>query len=441
MNENMRMNEHGLRLLIYFEKGPPTVPLSRDGGALEPYVCPGGKLTIGYGCTKWFDGSSVMDAHRLSGEDDARALLMQQLVEYEEAVRNLAIVELNSNQFSALVAFSFNCGIRALAGSTVLRETNARRWEDAAAAFGMWIFATAGEHKQALRGLLRRRYAEAATFMGYRFEEACDDDAIALQRLLPEGDPPKGTDRVTYKTPFLEVLRVAQHYPLPALDESPEPVQAVSPVPAPMEQAGAKSSPAATDDSGTLVLTKDMQAAREASPVAAGGAPQVTSPAAASPAPVSNSASAAESRPAPGSSAPPPSPSGAGASTFPKFTPKQTPPIATIQKPPSRISVPITDAPYRIDPNLGLKPLEDSERWQASLAQNGGMVLMRLARYGFMGAGPATVATYVEKDPIFSGAFLALIGVGVMFSVGYVRKSYGDWRRHHAERVACQALV
>lgn len=126
---------------------------------------------------------------------------------------------------------------------------------------------------------------------------------------------------------------------------------------------------------------------------------------------------------------------------LPKIAPKPMPPIADIpKKPASKFSVPITDAPYRIDPNLGLKPLEESQRWQASLAQNGGMLMMRLARYGFMGAGPATVATYIEKDPIFSGAFIALIGVAVMFSVGYVRKCYGDWQRHHAERIASQGL-
>ena len=322
MNEHLRMNEHGLRLLIYFEKGPRTVPLSPDGAALEPYVCPGGKLTIGYGCTKWFDGSPVTEAHRLSGEAEARDLLMQQLVEYEEAVRNLVTVELNSNQFSALVAFAFNCGIHALAGSTVLREMNARRWEDAAAAFGMWIFATNGSHKQALRGLLRRRYAEATTAMGYRFEEACDDDAIALQRIIPEGDPPKGSDRVTYKTPFLEVLRVAQHYPLQA---SPEPVQTVSPVPAVQEPAAPKSSQATTVDSGTdtLVLDKPLSPAGPLATDAKGSQPSpATQPATAGLPPVSN----------PGAS-PPGSPGSASLDPTAAQAPKGSAPASPIPRP------------------------------------------------------------------------------------------------------------
>lgn len=110
-------------------------------------------------------------------------------------------------------------------------------------------------------------------------------------------------------------------------------------------------------------------------------------------------------------------------------------------KPPSPYSVPITDAPYKVDPNFGLKPMETTDRWKASVAQNSGMVMMRLARYGFMGAGPATVATYIEKDPIFSGAFIALVGVIAVGGYGYVRKCYGDWMRHHGERRASQAMV
>ena len=85
--------------------------------------------------------------------------------------------------------------------------------------------------------------------------------------------------------------------------------------------------------------------------------------------------------------------------------------------------------------------MEETERWQASIAQNGGMVMMRWARYGGFGSGPASVATFIEKDPIFAAAFLAFMGCVGLLLIGYCRKSYGDWKRHHAERVACQAMV
>ena len=243
------MNEHGLALLTDYEQGPG------GGAALVPYICPGDVLTIGYGCTKWFDGSPVTTEHRLKDDREARQLLAIQLTEYEQAVRDLVTIELTSNQFSALTAFAFNCGIKALAGSTLLREVNAGRHYDAAAAFGMWIFATAGGHKQALRGLLRRRYSEALTYLSYQYQDACADEAIALQREKPETLP--GTDRVRYKTPFKEVLAVAQNHPLdaseliltPSMQAAPaskpvaEAAPALTPNPAP-ETASAQQDPA-----------------------------------------------------------------------------------------------------------------------------------------------------------------------------------------------------
>lgn len=216
MNDHHKLNAHGLRLVTTYEKGDPSVPLTPGGAAMEPYVCPGDELTIGYGCTKWFGGRPVEATDRLSDEASALALLAEQLVEYEDAVRNLVTVPLNSNQFSALVCFAFNCGIKALAGSTLLRHVNASRFDDAADAFGMWLYSTSGQHKQALRGLLRRRYSEAALWFSYDFEVACSDEAVALVRERPPNNI--GTDRVLFKTPFKDVLTVAQRYPLPPLD-------------------------------------------------------------------------------------------------------------------------------------------------------------------------------------------------------------------------------
>ena len=218
LNDHHRLNEYGLDLLTYFEKGDASVvPLTPGGAAMEPYVCPGGELTIGYGCTKWFGGRDVEATDRISDEASARTLLAEQVVEYEQAVRELVTIPLNSNQYSALVCFAFNCGIKGLAGSTLLRHVNARRFDDAAEAFGMWIYATSGQHKRALRGLLRRRYAEALLSMSYQFEEACDDDFIRLKVKRPPNNI--GTDQVEFKTPFKDVLIIAQRYPLPPLDE------------------------------------------------------------------------------------------------------------------------------------------------------------------------------------------------------------------------------
>lgn len=423
MNENLYVSNHGLRLITQFEGAP----------RLKARLCEGGRYELSYGVTFHLDGRPV-EAEETCTEDYAMALFRNALGQFEEVVKRHVTIDLTQYQFDALVAFSYNVGETNFASSTVLRETNARRFEDAAAAFGMWVFATRDGWKQAYRGLLRRRYAEATLYMGYDWVQATEDGengAISLQRIPPPGDPPKGSDKVTYKTPFLEVLRVAQHYPL--APDTQEPVEA-KPAPAPLQDSAKPlpqpAVPSAADTKGPEPTQQATQ------PVNASA-----------PAPNSNSASTAESRPAPASVAPPPSPAGVGASTLPKITPKTLPPVATdlaplpIPKPASKFSVPITDSPYRINPDFGFKPMEETERHQASIAQNGGMVMMRLARYGFFGTGPATVATFIEKDPIFAGAFLALLGVIVVYSIGYCRKSFGDWKRYHAERVACQAMV
>lgn len=267
MNDHHKLNAHGLDLLTYFEKGDASVvPLTPGGAAMEPYVCPGGELTIGYGCTKWFGGRDVEATDRISDEASARTLLAEQVVEYEDAVRKWVTVPLNSNQFSSLVCFAFNVGIKAMSGSTLLRHVNASRFDDAAEAFGMWIFATSGQHKRALRGLLRRRYAESLLGMGYQFEEACDDEFIRLKVRRPPNNI--GTDQVEFKTPFKEVLIIAQRYPLPPLDDE---LILTAPAPSP---------PVIADEAA-----QRQQPDPARSPAAAGAAPAIEKPVSNGPAP------------------------------------------------------------------------------------------------------------------------------------------------------------
>ena len=208
MNEALYTNANGLRLIQEFEGAP----------RLKARLCEGNSWELGYGITFDLNGNPFT-AESTCSPDEADALFRNALQNvFEPGVRNLVTVPLNDNQFSGLVALAWNIGLANLAGSSVLRRVNENRMDDAAACFGMWIFATAGNgHKQAMRGLLRRRFAESCLFMGYDWTVACDDDAIALQREIPTTFP--GTDRVIYKTAFKDVLSVAQRYPLASADE------------------------------------------------------------------------------------------------------------------------------------------------------------------------------------------------------------------------------
>jgi len=199
----MKTCDDGLRLIQQYEGEP----------RLKARLCEGGAWELSYGVTFHPDGRPVQAGETCTPEY-AMELFRNALGVFETAVSEAVTVSVTQHQFSALVALAYNIGVANFGKSTVLRETNANRIDDAAAAFGMWIYATKAGHKQAYRGLLRRRYSEACLYLGYDWTEACEDDAIALKREPPVSLP--GTDRVIYKTPFKDVLRVAQRFPLDA---------------------------------------------------------------------------------------------------------------------------------------------------------------------------------------------------------------------------------
>lgn len=423
VNAELVTNANGLRLITDFEGAP----------RLKARLCEGGRYELSYGVTFHLDGSPVLEGETCT-EEQAIEMFRNALKVFERIVQKYVTAPLNGNQFSALVAFSYNVGEENFKSSTVLRMVNDLRFEDAAAAFGMWVFATKDGYKQALRGLLRREYATSCLFLSYDWTEACADEAIALQRQKPDKLP--GADRVLYKTPFSSVLRVAQKFPLP-----PEPtVTIITDKPAAIED------PLVLENIVVDKLPEQASAEMATSEVAVRETVETSQPLPSLPASLESAESKGGSDVAAAANA-----SGAAEvekpSPLPQLKPVQTPPIAgdlkplPIPKPESKWSVPITDAPYRIDPTFGLKPMEETQRWQASLAQNGGITFMRIARYGGFGSGPATVATYIEKDPLFSAAFMALLAFAGIFIFGYVRKCYGDWMRHHAESKASQAMV
>jgi lysozyme len=128
-----------------------------EGLRLAPYRDAASHLTIGY-------GHLIRPGERFGagfGEADATALLSADLHVAESAVARLATVPLTSGQRDALISFVFNLGAARLAGSTLLKKLNAGDPLGAAAEFVRWIHAGG----RPLKGLLRRRLAEATLFL------------------------------------------------------------------------------------------------------------------------------------------------------------------------------------------------------------------------------------------------------------------------------------
>lgn len=140
----MKTNARGIALIKRWESFQP-----------KAYKCPAGVWTIGYGHTGDVKPGMTVTEHQ------AEAILGLDLEKFEEGVDGLAKgLALTSNQFSALVSFSFNVGITALANSTLLKKLRKGDLKGAQAEFARWNKAGG----KVLKGLTLRRADEAELF-------------------------------------------------------------------------------------------------------------------------------------------------------------------------------------------------------------------------------------------------------------------------------------
>ncbi|XTZ37891.1 lysozyme [Salmonella enterica] len=130
---------------------------SFEGLRLEKYRDAVGKWTIGYG--------HLILPHesfpRPLTEPEADELLRHDLGATEDGVHKYVTVDLNQNQFDALVVFTFNVGAGNLKSSTLLKLLNQGHYTEAADQLPRWNKAGG----KVLTGLTRRRAAERELFL------------------------------------------------------------------------------------------------------------------------------------------------------------------------------------------------------------------------------------------------------------------------------------
>lgn len=131
-----------------------------EGFRSKPYRCPAGVPTIGYGSTRYADGTPVKLTDASITQAQADDIMRATLGEYENAVNRYVTVPLNQNEFDALVDFAYNAGAKNLLNSTLLRKLNAGDRAGAAKEFDRWVYANG----QVLPGLVKRRMAERNLF-------------------------------------------------------------------------------------------------------------------------------------------------------------------------------------------------------------------------------------------------------------------------------------
>ncbi len=155
-----RMSDKGLKLLTQWEgfrtkvyKDAAGLPTIGVGHLLTKDEKSSGKLKIGKETVRYADG--LTNAQVIE-------LLRQDVAKYEKTVRDNVKVDLNQNQFDALVSFCFNVGQKAFADSTLLKRVNAKNFADVPTQLLRWT--RAGGKK--LQGLVNRRNNEIKLWKG-----------------------------------------------------------------------------------------------------------------------------------------------------------------------------------------------------------------------------------------------------------------------------------
>jgi len=146
------INDSGIELIKHFESL-----------RLESYQDSVGVWTIGWGHTGLTHKDGTVHAGRTITEDEAVALLKKNLQTFEDAVENCVDIDINDNQFSALVSFAFNLGGTNLRKSTLLKKLNSEQHFNASKEFKKW--SKAGGKR--LGGLVRRRISERNLFCSF----------------------------------------------------------------------------------------------------------------------------------------------------------------------------------------------------------------------------------------------------------------------------------
>lgn len=149
----MKISQKGIDLIKTYE-----------GLRLTPYLCAANVPTIGYGSTRYEDGTKVRLTDQVITQERAVKLFDITITPFQVAVMGMVTSQINQNQFDALVSFAYNLGAEALRRSTLLKKVNANPSDPSIDhEFTKWCYA--GSRR--LLGLVRRREAESKLYFSH----------------------------------------------------------------------------------------------------------------------------------------------------------------------------------------------------------------------------------------------------------------------------------
>lgn len=147
--DEMHISPSGIDLICNFE-----------GKRLTAYDDGVGVWTIGFGTTVYPNGIKVMKGDTCT-EAQAKTYMAHDLKKFEATVNKAVTVQLNQNQFDALVSLAYNIGTNAFSKSTLVKKLNANDIRGAADQFDVWVNAVG----KRMQGLVNRRAKEKALFL------------------------------------------------------------------------------------------------------------------------------------------------------------------------------------------------------------------------------------------------------------------------------------
>ncbi len=136
-----------------------------EGYQAAPYLDSAGIPTIGWGTIRYPNSRPVTMQDPPISEAYAQDCLTFEMQGKCASLQHVVTADATAHQAAAMLSLSYNIGIPAFSGSTVLRQFNAGNLQAAADAFLLWDKAHVNGQLVVVPGLLKRRQTEQALFL------------------------------------------------------------------------------------------------------------------------------------------------------------------------------------------------------------------------------------------------------------------------------------
>lgn len=129
-----------------------------EGFISEPYNCPAGVPTIGYGSTYYLDGTRVTLQDKPITQSQAELILIKVLLIYIQDVLKASPTLVNNEPvLGAITSFCYNLGVSRYRASTLRKRIDSQNWAESRIEIMKWTRCNG----KILSGLVKRRAVEA----------------------------------------------------------------------------------------------------------------------------------------------------------------------------------------------------------------------------------------------------------------------------------------